>query len=324
MKIGSTIFTSLVCFLSIAAGAVAGAGEYPDRPIRVVIPYAAGGGTDLLLRVMQEPLRAALGQPIVIENKSGAAGTIAAREVAHSAPDGYTLLVANNGIAVVPLLQADAAFDFQKDFAPVTVIARTPMVVIANGALPVKNLRELIDYGKKEKKTLQYGSAGVGSLGQLSAELFGIMAGIKLEHLPYRGQNPTVMAVASGEVPIAFTSSSDSMMGLVQAGTLKVLGVGSVQPSPLIPGAPPIADTLSGYNAEVWQGIMAPAATPAAIIAKLNAAFVKALADPVVQEKFAVITYTASSTAPAQFAEEIASEYDRWAKIIRDQNIRGE
>jgi tripartite-type tricarboxylate transporter receptor subunit TctC len=324
MKIRSTLLISLIGLLSIATTSVAGAGEYPDRPIRVVIPYAAGGGTDLLLRVMQEPLRAALGQPIVIENKSGAAGTIATREVAHSAPDGYTLLVANNGIAVVPLLQADAAFDFQKDFAPVTVIARTPMVVIANGALPVKDLRELIDYGKKEKKTLQYGSAGVGSLGQLSAELFGIMAGIKLEHLPYRGQNPTVIAVASGEVPIAFTSSSDSMMGLAQADKLKVQGVGSAQPSPLIPGAPPIGDTLPGYNAEVWQGIMAPAATLPAIIAKLNAAFAKALADPGVQEKFAVITYTASSTPPAKFAEEIASEYDRWAKIIRDQNIRGE
>jgi tripartite-type tricarboxylate transporter receptor subunit TctC len=324
MKVKSVLLTSLVCFLSIATVSVTSAGEYPDHPIRVVIPYAAGGGTDLLLRVLQEPLREALGQPIVIENKSGAAGTIAAREVAHAPPDGYTLLVANNGIAVVPLLQTDAAFDFQKDFAPVTVIARTPMVVIANGALPVKDLSELIDYGKKEKKALQYGSAGVGSLGQLSAELFGIMAGVKLEHLPYRGQNPTMIAVASGEVPIAFTSSSDSMMGLAQAGKLKVLGVGSAQPSPLIPGAPPIADTLPGYKAEVWHGIMAPAATPPAIIAKLNAAFAKALANPAVQEKFAVITYTASSTTPAKFAEEIASEYDRWAKIIRDQNIRGE
>lgn len=324
MKIRSILPTYLIWFLSIATASVAVAGEYPDRPIRVVIPYAAGGGTDLLLRVMQEPLREALGQPIVIENKSGAAGTIAAREVAHSTPDGYTLLVANNGIAVVPLLQTDAAFDFQKDFVPVTVIARTPMVVIANGALPVKDLRELIDYGKKEKRALQYGSAGVGSLGQLSAELFGIMAGVKLEHLPYRGQSPTMIAVASGEVPIAFTSSSDSMMGLAQAGKLKVLGVGSAQASPLIPGAPPIADTLPGYNAEVWQGIMAPAATPAAIVAKLNGAFAKALANPAVQEKFAVITYTASSTTPAKFAEEIASEYDRWAKIIRDQNIRGE
>jgi tripartite-type tricarboxylate transporter receptor subunit TctC len=311
------------CILLVTGSAVT-AEDYPSRPIRVVIPYAAGGGTDLLMRILQEPLRESLGQPIIVENKSGAAGAIAAREVAHSAPDGYSLLVANNGIAVVPLLQTDAAYDFLKDFAAVTVIARTPIVVISNGKLPVKNLRDLIEYGKQDKKGLQYGSAGVGSLGQLSAELFGSMAGVKLEHLPYRGQNPTMMAVASGEVPIAFTSSSDAMIGFAKTDKLKILGVGSTQASPLIPGVPPISDTLPGYSAEVWQGIMVPAGTPPALIAKLNEAFAKALASPAIQQKFAGLTYTAASTTPSQFSDEIASEYQRWSKIIREQNIHVE
>jgi tripartite-type tricarboxylate transporter receptor subunit TctC len=324
MKIRAIVLTLLLCGLSLTTMAAASAQEYPTHPIRVIIPYAAGGGTDLLMRILQEPLREALGQPIVVENKSGAAGALAAREVAHAAPDGYTLLVANNGIAVVPLLQTGAAYDFLKDFAAVTVIARTPIVVIANGKLPVKNLKDLVDYGKQEKKGLQYGSAGVGSLGQLSAELFGSMAGIKLEHLPYRGQNPTMMAVVSGEAPIAFTSSSDAMIGFAKTDKLKILGVGSSKPSPLIPDAPPISDTLPGYSAEVWQGIMAPARTPPAVVAKLNEAFAKALAKPAIQEKFAGLTYTASPTSTAQFADEIASEYQRWSKIIKEQNIHVE
>jgi tripartite-type tricarboxylate transporter receptor subunit TctC len=324
MKSRPTLLIFLICFVSMAVASIANAQGYPNRPIRVVIPYAAGGGTDLLMRVLQEPLREYLGQPIVIENKSGAAGTLAARDVAHSPPDGYSLLVANNGIAVVPLLQTNAAFDFLKDFAPVTIIARTPMVIIVDGKLPVTNLREMIEYTKQDKRGLQYGSAGIGSLGQLSAELFNIMSGVKMGHVPYRGQNPTLMAVVNGEVPIAFTSSSDTTIEFANTGKLKILGVGSTQPSPLIPNVPPISDTLPGYSAEVWHGIMAPAATPPAIIAKLNEAFVKALASPEIQRRFVAMTYSADSTSPSKFSEEIASEYQRWSKIIREQNIRGE
>ncbi|SDS47089.1 Bug family tripartite tricarboxylate transporter substrate binding protein [Bradyrhizobium canariense] len=324
MKLRSSLLAILLGGLFLAGSSPVMAEDFPTHPITIVVPYAAGGGTDLLMRVLQEPLRQFLGQPIIVENKSGAAGAIAAREVAHAAPDGYTLLVANNGIAVVPLLQTDAGYDFLKDFAALTVVARTPMVVIANGKLPIKTLPDLIEYGKQEKKGLQYGSAGVGSLGHLSAELFASMSGIKLEHLPYRGQNPTMMAVVSGEAPIAFTSSSDAMLGFAKSDKLKILGVGSSEPSPLLPGVPPISTSLPGYSAEVWQGVVAPAGTAAVIIAKLNDAFAKALALPGVQQKFVSLTYSAASTTPAQFSKEIADEYARWSTIIRERNIRVE
>ncbi len=311
------------CFL-VSAGSPAIAQGYPDRPIRIVVPYAPGGATDLLARLLQEPLRKSLGRPIIIENKSGAAGAIGTRDVAHSAPDGYSLLIANSGIGLVPLLQKDAGFDFRKDFAPVAIIGRTPIVIIANGNLPVKDLAGLIEYGKRDKNGLLFGSAGVGSLGHLSGALFAKMSGVTLEQAPYRSQTQTVMAVVSGEVPIAFTSSSDAMLGLAKDGRLKILGIGVTEPSPLIPGGVPISRTLPGYSVALWQGILAPAGTPTSVIAKLNDAVAEALASPEIQQKYERATYSVVSTTPAQFSEEIASEYARWSTIIREQNIRAE
>lgn len=316
--------SSLVMLFASLTSLPAFADEFPSHPIRIIVPYAPGGGTDLLMRLLQQPLGEALGQPIVIENRSGAAGAIAAKEVAHSAPDGYTLLIGNNGSVVVPLLQDDAGYDFAKDLTAVTVIARTPEILIASKNVPANNLAELIAYAKKNPDGITCGSSGNGSLGHLAAALFAKDSNIKLQHVPYRGQNPTMMAVISGELSIAFTTGSDSTFEFVKAGKMKILGQGAAQPSALFPGVQPISSVLPGYLADVWQGIVAPAGTPPAVIAKLNAAFTKALANPDIQKKFAALSYTAAANTPAQFTAEINNDYKRWGAIIKEDHIRAE
>jgi tripartite-type tricarboxylate transporter receptor subunit TctC len=296
---------------------------FPTRPIRIVVPYAPGGGTDLLLRALQEPLSKDLGQPVIIDNRPGASGAIAAREVTRAAPDGYTLLVSNNGpSAIVPFLQPDAGYDPIKDFTPITTIAKTPVVAIVNADVPAKSLSEFIAWAGQQPDGVNYGSAGVGSLGHLSAELFSKLANIKLAHVPYRGQAPTTMAVLTGEVPLAFTSSSDSLLGFVKSGKIRFLGIGSTKPSPLIPGGIPIATALPGYEADVWQGIIGPARLPESVVKRLHDAFAAAVATPDMQKRFESYSYEVSTNSPSEFASMIKDEVGHWGAIIRDRGIR--
>ena len=297
--------------------------SYPERPIRIVVPYAAGGSTDNMARVMQDPLQKLLGQTIIIDNKPGASGIIAAREVIRSKPDGYTLFFVNNGnLAVTPFVTKDANYDGVKDFTPIALVSSAPMVAVVPAALPVTDLRSFVEYAKKNH--VNYASAGVGSFGQLATELFANKAGLKMTHVPYKGQAPTTSAVIAGEVQLLITTPSATMNEYIAGKRLKLLAVTSAEPSPLEPGTPTVASVYPGYVAESWFAVIGPAGMPAEIVAKLHDAIDKTVQMPEIQQKFAsfgVIPKTATSQKLGQMtAEEIA----RWAPVIRDNNIRAD
>jgi tripartite-type tricarboxylate transporter receptor subunit TctC len=315
--------TSLLC-LALALGGLPGAAlaQYPDKPIRLVVPYAPGGTTDIMARTLQEPLSKILGQTVIVDNKAGAAGAIGTAQVAHAAPDGYTLIFGNNGpSAIVPLIQKDVGYDPIKDFAPVSLVSIAPMTLVVHPTVPANTVKELIAYATAQPNGVEYATAGAGSLGHLATELFGKEAGVKLVHVPYKGQGPSTMAVLNGEVKMLLTTSSDTQDAAVRAGKLRLLGVSTAKPSPLMPGAPTIGQSLPGYEVNVWFGILAPAGTPAPVIAKLNAAIRDVLADPELQRKFVGFGCVATASTPQEFANMIGAEVPKWKSVVETQKI---
>ena len=303
----------------------AAAQEFPSKPIRLIVPYPPGGSTDIMARVLQEPLAKLLGQPIVIENKAGAAGVIGAVEVARAQPDGYTLLFPNNGVVSIgPFLQKVPDFDPAKAYAAVSLVSRAPLQLVVHPSLPVADVAGLLAHAKSHPDSLFYASAGLGSLGHLSSELFLRAAGVKMTHVPYKGQAPTLQAVLTNEVAMLLTTSSGQMNGYIKEGKLKLLGVSSREPSSLAPGIDPIGKALPGYAVDVWFGILAPAGTPPAVIAKLNAALVTALADEGIRQRFVGFGVEATSSTPAALDAMIAAEIPIWRKIIDEQQIKAE
>jgi len=318
-----------VLFAAIAACALAGqaavAQTFPTKPIRLVVPYPAGGTTDIMARALQEPLQQLLGQPVVVDNKAGAAGAIGTKEVARAPADGHTLLFSNNGpTSIVPFLQSGAGYDGVKDFAPVSLVTTAPMFVVVNAATPVKTLSEFIDHARKQPEGLHYASAGIGSFGHLTTELFAREAGLKLVHVPYRGQAPTTNAILTNEVKLLMTTASGSMNEYISGGKLKLLAVTTKEPSPLAPGAPTVAQVLPNFNIEVWFGILAPAKTPEPVVAKLNEALTKVLAEPAIKERYKTFGVIARASTPKEFEDLISEEAPRWAALIRERGIKPE
>ncbi|MDP1961722.1 MAG: tripartite tricarboxylate transporter substrate binding protein, partial [Reyranella sp.] len=218
-----SLFSLALVLAALPAGAQA---QYPDKPIRLVVPYAPGGTTDIMARTLQEPLSKVLGQPVIVDNKAGAAGAIGTKQVANAAPDGYTLVFGNNGpSAIVPLIQKDVGYDPIKDFAPVSLVSIAPLTLVVHPSVPASNVKELIAWAKTQPNGVEYATAGAGSFGHLATELFGKEAGIKLVHVPYKGQAPSTMAVLNGEVKMLLTTSSDTQDAAVKAGKLKLLAV---------------------------------------------------------------------------------------------------
>ena len=315
--------TGLLC-LAFAFGALPAAAQvpYPDKPIRLVVPYAPGGTTDIMARTLQEPLSKALGQPVIVDNKAGAAGAIGTKQVAAAAPDGYTLIFGNNGpSAIVPLIQKDVGYDPVKDFAPVSLVSIAPLTLVVHPSVPANNVQELIAWAKTQPNGIEYATAGAGSFGHLATESFGKEAGLKLIHVPYKGQAPSTMAVLNGEVKMLLTTSSDMQDSAVKAGKLKLLAVSTAKPSPLMPGAPTIGQSLPRYEAVVWFGILAPAGTPAPVIARLNAAIREVLANPELQQKFVGYGGVATASTPQEFADMIGAEVPKWKSVIETAKI---
>jgi tripartite-type tricarboxylate transporter receptor subunit TctC len=318
-------FRRLLLAALLAAPAVAFAQGFPSKPIRIVVPYPAGGTTDLMARALQDPVQKALGQPLVIENKPGASGVIAAREVARSGADGHTLLFINSGIvAVTPYVVKDAGFDGVKDFSPIALVSTAPLFVVVNAAVPATDLRGFIEWAKKQPNPVEFASAGTGSFGHLASELFARTAGVKMVHIPYKGQAPTTNAVVAGEVKMLVTTASAAMNGFISNGKLRLLGVTSPEPSPLAAGAPTVGSVLPGYAAETWFGFIAAAGTPPDVAAKLNEAISRALEAPEMQQRFASFGVQAKTASPRKVGEMIAEDVARWAPVIRDNNIRAE
>jgi tripartite-type tricarboxylate transporter receptor subunit TctC len=292
--------------------------DYPTRPVTLIVPYAAGGGNDVMARIAADKMGAALGQPIVVENRGGAGGSIATRAVAHAPTDGYTLGLGGTGtLAIDPSLYPNVGYDPRKDFAPIGLIATSALVVLVNPSVPAKTIPELIALAKQEPGRLTYASAGVGSGIHLGAELFAYMAGIKLTHIPYKGSAPALTDLIGGHVSIYF-SSLPPAIGLVQDGKVRALAVTGPERSKIFPDLPTVAEVaLPGYAAVLHYGIVAPAGTPKPIVDKLAAALRVAIASPDVASRIAADGAEVMGMTPAEYAADIDREQTKWSEVVR-------
>jgi tripartite-type tricarboxylate transporter receptor subunit TctC len=316
---------SLALAGALAASAPAFAQDYPNRPITLVVPYTAGGGNDLMARLAGELMSKTLGQQIVIENRGGAGGSIATRQVAKAAPDGYTLGLGGTGtLAIDPTLYPNAGYDPRKDFSPVGLIAKSALVVLVNPSLPVHSIPELIALAKKERGKLNYASAGTGSGIHLGTVLFEMMAGITMTHIPYKGSGPALTDLMGGHVAIYF-SSLPPAVGLVKDDKVRALAVTDSKRSAIFPELPTVAEAgLPGYDAVLHYGIVAPAGTPAPIIAKLSAALRAAVASPDLKAKLAADGAEPLPSTPEEYAADIDHEETKWSAVVKKSGAKAE
>ncbi len=314
----------ILAVAGLAACMAQAQGSFPDRPITIVVPYPAGGTSDAQVRMIQEPLGRLLGQPIIVDNKPGASGAVAAGIVARAKPDGYTLLYPNNGVLIAPLLNKKAGYNALKDFKPVSVVTSVPMVLVANKSVPATDAAGFIQYAKSQPKGLMYASAGTASYGHLATARLAQMAGIKLEHIPYKGEAGTTMAASSGEVQVLLTTPSSAMLGQVAQGNLTLLGVSTEAPSPVVPGAPTLNKAIPGFTSEVWFGLLAPAGTPDQAIARRNAAVVKTMADDSIRARLLPTGALPRTSTPAELAALMKQETAQWDEVIAKYNIQAD
>jgi len=307
--------------LAFAACASVQAQNWPDKPVKLVISFAPGGVHDTLARVLQPRLGEALGQPVVIENRPGAGGNIAAEAVAKSAPDGYTFLVASEAIATNKYLYRSMAYDPYKDLAPVAKLADYPMALIANPSVPAANVKELVALAKSKPGALSYGSAGIGASGHLAGELFKSVTGISIVHVPYKGGAPALTDLVAGRIQVMFLSVSLSAPQAIQ-GKIKVLALTGDKRSDKLPEVATTAEQgFPEVQALLFSSLLAPAATPATIIQRMNAEVVKALRTPEVEKRLSELGAVPAPTSPEQFAQILRREGDRWGTLIREKNI---
>jgi tripartite-type tricarboxylate transporter receptor subunit TctC len=301
----------------------ASAQAYPNRAIRMVVPFAPGGSNDIIGRIMADRLTEALGQTVVIENKPGAGGALGTDQVAKSAPDGYTLMIgATSTMAANPSLYTRMNLDPPKDLTPITQIATGPFVLAVPSSLPVKTVGELIALAKQKPGEINFGSSGVGSSLQLTAELFKSMAGINIVHVPYRGLGPALTDLVAGRIQLIFSDMA-GLLPFVQSGQLRALGVTSARRSADLPDLPTLAESgVPGYDATSWYGILGPAGLPPAIVARLNAELKKIVLSPAMTEKFKTLGIEAVTGTPQEFATYIRSEMEKWRAVVRAADIK--
>ena len=319
-------FTGLITGLVVAmttltaqsqTSAPSSASAYPTKPVKVVVPYPPGGPTDIVARVVFQQVSESTGQQFVIDNRAGGGGNIGAEAVAHAAADGYTLLVATTAHAINMSLFSGLRYDVIKDFIPVSLLTQGPLVLVATPGFPANNVRELIALAKAKPDTLNFASSGNGQFTHLSGELFNAMSGVKLSHVPYKGSAPALTDVMSGQVPLMFDTML-SAMPFVNAGKLKALAVTSPMRSPAAPKIPTIAESgLPCYEVFAWNGLLAPAGTPKAVVARLSEELKKALQLPQVKEKFSAQGFAASWETPEYFGKFLQDEVEKWTKTVR-------
>jgi tripartite-type tricarboxylate transporter receptor subunit TctC len=318
-----SILTLVIAVVISAAPCAASAQSYPQRPITLVVPYPAGGGNDVLARLVAEKMSHSLGQQIVVENRGGAGGTIATRQVAKSAPDGYTLLIATSSLAINPSLYPNVGYDPRKDFAPVGLIASSSNVALVHPSVPASSIKELIALAQQNPGKLNFASTGSGSSVHLAAELFALMAEIKLTHVPYRGSGPALNDLVGGHVTMMFATMPSS--GLARDGKVRALAVTGAKRSSVLPDVPTVAEAgLPGYEAVLHYGLVAPAGTPRPIIDKLNAALRLALGDESLRQRLATEGAEPLPSTPEEYAADIDHEEIKWSKIVQLSGAKGE
>jgi tripartite-type tricarboxylate transporter receptor subunit TctC len=320
-----TVLKTAACAALAALALFANAqAPYPTRPIRIVVPFPAGGTTDILARAVAQKLTEATGQTVVVDNRPGAGGNIGAELVAKSAPDGYTLLMGTVGThAINASLYKAMPFDHVRDFAPVILVAGVPNVLVVNPAVPANSVQELIAYGRANPGKLNFASSGSGTSIHLAAELFKTTTGVQMAHIPYKGSAPALVDLMGGQVQLMF-DNLPSALPQIKAGKLRALAVTSAQRSAALPDVPTVAESgLPGFEASSWFGLLAPAATPKDIIAKLNGEVAKWLATPEAREKLAAQgAIVAAGLTPDDFVRHIAAETTKWQKVVKDSGAK--
>jgi tripartite-type tricarboxylate transporter receptor subunit TctC len=298
--------------------------QYPTKPIRFILPFPPGGGSDAFARIFGPKLSEVLGQPVVIENRPGAGANIGAEVAAKTPPDGHTLLLGNVAHAINVSLYSKLNYDLVRDFDCVSLLASTPNIVVVHPSVPAKSLKELIALAKSRPGELNVASSGAGSSAHLAGELFNGMAGIKMNHVPYKGGGPAVIALVGGEVSVGF-ATTPSVVQHVKSGKLRGLAVTSAQRSPATPDLPTVSEAaLKGYEAGTWYGLLVPAGTPKDVISRLHAESVKLLALPDVKQRLDATGFEPIGTTPERFAAYIRSEIEKWTKVVRSAGVRAD
>lgn len=314
----------LLVTILTAAASLTTAQSYPNKPIRYIVGFPPGGSTDLIARTAATKLSEQIGQQVVVENRPGAGGTIAAEIAARATPDGYTLMHAGMTMAINPALRKNLPYVPLRDFAPVTLLSKLPNVLVVNNSFPAKNVAEFIAHAKANPGKVSYGSSGVGAVPHLSMELFKKLAGIDIVHVPYKGSAQVLTDLLGGQIPVMFDNLPANLPH-IKAGRIRALGIPSAKRNPQLPDLPTFIESgVAGFEVTGWLGMFAPAATPRAVIATLNAHMVKALNAPDTQKRLAEHGAEASPTTPAEFGALLKSETVRWAQVIKDAGVPSE
>jgi len=314
-------FAAFACMLAAAPAFAQG---YPARPIRMLVPFSAGGTVDIVARVVGAKLAADLGQPLIVENKGGAGGTIAAAMLAKSAGDGYTLMMMHQGLAFNASLYSDLPYDTLRDLAPIALVGATPNALVVTHLLPVKTVQEFLAYARSNPGRIAYGSGGIGSAGHLSVELLQSLTGTKLTHVPYKGSGPAITDLISGQIQ-AMLLTMPAVMPYVKGGKVRAIATSGARRSPALPDLPTIAEAgVPGYEYTPWYGMFGPGTLPKPLIARLNSAVNTSLAEAGIREKLAQQGLEVQSMTSDQFSGIVRADVARWGKIIGELGVRGE
>ncbi|MBX5164038.1 MULTISPECIES: tripartite tricarboxylate transporter substrate binding protein [unclassified Rhizobium] len=310
---------------ALAAGTSAAAADFPDRAITMVVPFAAGGSTDVVARIVAQKMSEDLGQQVIVQNVAGAGGNLGADNVARAEPDGYTILMGTVAThALNPLILKSTPYDPEKDFAPVSLLVVVPNVLVVNPELPAKTVQGLVALLKAEPDKYSYASSGNGTPLHLSGELFKAMAGVSMQHIPYKGAGPALNDVIGNQVPIMFDNLPSSSSH-IKAGTLRALAVTTAERAPSFPDVPTIAESgIAGYETYTWNALFAPAKTPSEVVMRLNASANKALKDPAVAERMKEFSATIVGSTPEQLGAHVKAELAKWGPVVKGANIQME
>jgi tripartite-type tricarboxylate transporter receptor subunit TctC len=313
-------------FLFTCGGALAqpAANAYPSKPIHFILPFPPGGGTDILGRIIAERLTTNLGQPVVIENRGGAGGNVGAEAAAKSAPDGYTIVLVAPSLAISPSLYAKLNYDPVKDLAPVSLVGSVPNVLITHPSVPAQNLAEFIALAKSRPGGMNFGSGGNGTSNHLAGELFNVMAGVKLVHVPYKGVNLAMNDVLAGQIQLVVIGIP-AALPFIKSGRLRALAVIAPQRAPTLPEVPTVAEAgLANYEVTTWYAVLTPAGTPRPIIERLNAELVRVMHAPDLKERFAATGMEPRTSTPEELADYIRQEIAKWGKVVREAGLKAD
>jgi len=324
-KLKASFLLLILTFIGLLIGIqVTQAQSWPTKPIKFIVPYPPGGGTDVIARIMQETLSQVLGQQIIIDNRGGAGGSIGTDIAAKSPADGYNVLFTLSSHTINPAIYPKLAFDTEKDFAPVSLVASLPQILVANPDFPAKSVKEVIQMAKNKPDAVSYASVGNGSPGHLAGAMMANSAGVTMTHIPYRGGGPAITDVIAGQVPLLWVSIP-AAANYVKTGKLKALAVSTVKRSPIFPDVPTMAELgFKDYEVDSWYAMFVPTGTPQNIIESLNKATIKVLAEPAVKEKLLGQGAEAVGSTPAQLGAIVKAELIKWKKVAKDTSIKAE